>query len=136
MYKIKIWDKIEPINGVNAEKIIKSHKIKDTDDIFLVLNDYNKVLELNFVDIIRDNFNLSSDFSSVQVAEEYLKIKENEKVQEEKEQTTLEKQEARISILEKENKQLREELEQVKVSLVYAIPEKVNMLTKAKVKLP
>ena len=124
MYKIKIWDKIEPINGVNAEKIIKSHKIKDTDDIFLVLNDYNKVLELNFVDIIRDNFNLSSDFSSVQVAEEYLKIKENEKVQEEKEQTTLEKQEARISILEKENKQLREELEQVKASLVYVIPEK------------
>ena len=124
MYKIKIWDKIEPINGVNAEKIIKSHKIKDTDDIFLVLNDYNKVLELNFVDIIRDNFNFSSDFSSVQVAEEYLKIKENEKVQEEKEQTTLEKQEARISILEKENKQLREELEQVKASLVYVIPEK------------
>ena len=124
MYKIKIWDKIEPINGVNAEKIIKSHKIKDTDDIFLVLNDYNKVLELNFINIIRDNFNLSSDFSSVQVAEEYLKIKENEKVQEEKEQTTLEKQEARISVLEKENKQLREELEQIKASLVYVIPEK------------
>ena len=130
MYKIKIWDKIEPINGVNAEKIIKSHKIKDTDDIFLVLNDYNKVLELNFVDIIRDNFNLSSDFSSVQVAEEYLKIKENEKVQEEKEQTTLEKQEARISILEKENKQLREELEQVKASLVYVIPEKSKYVYK------
>ena len=124
MYKIKIWDKIEPINGVNAEKIIKSHKIKDTDDIFLVLNDYNRVLELNFVSIIRDNFNLSYDFSVEQVAEEYLKIKEREKVQEEKEQTTLEEQEARISALEKENKQLREELEQVKASLVYVIPEK------------
>ena len=30
----------------------------------------------------------------------------------------------KISILEKENKQLREELEQVKASLVYVIPEK------------
>ena len=124
MYKIKIWNKKDSINGVDAEKVIKSHKIKETDDIFLVLNNYDRVLELNFVEVIRNNFNLSSDFSSVQVAEEYLKIKENEKVQEEKEQTTLEKQEARISILEKENKQLREELEQVKVSLVYVIPEK------------
>ena len=130
MYKIKIWDKIEPINGVNAEKIIKSHKIKDTDDIFLVLNDYNRVLELNFVSIIRDNFNLSYDFSVEQVAEEYLKIKENEKVQEEKEQTTLEKQEARISILEKETKPLTEELEQVKASLVYVIPEKSKYVYK------
>ena len=124
MYKIKIWNKKDSINGVDAEKVIKSHKIKETDDIFLVLNNYDRVLELNFVEVIRNNFNLSSDFSSVQVAEEYLKIKENEKVQEEKEQTTLEKQEARISILEKENKQLREELDQVKASLVYVIPEK------------
>ena len=30
----------------------------------------------------------------------------------------------KISVLEKENKQLREELEQVKASLVYVIPEK------------
>ena len=117
MYKIKIWDKIEPINGVNAEKIIKSHKIKDTDDIFLVLNDYNKVLELNFINIIRDNFNLSSGFSAEQVAEEYLKIKEEEKVQEEKEQTTLENQDARISILESENRELREELTQIQTSI-------------------
>ena len=117
MYKIKIWDKIEPINGVDAKKVIKSHKIKDTDDIFLVLNDYNKVLELNFINIIRDNFNLSSDFSAEQVAEEYLKIKEEEKVQEEKEQTTLENQDARISILESENRELREELTQIQTSI-------------------
>ena len=30
----------------------------------------------------------------------------------------------KISVLEKENKQLREELEQIKASLVYIIPEK------------
>ena len=121
MYKVKIWDKIESINGVDAKNVIKSHRIKETDDIFLVLNNYDRILELNFVDVIRTNFNLSSDFSAEQVAEEYLKIKEEEKVQEEKEQTTLEEQEARISALEKENKQLREELEQVKASLVSAI---------------
>ena len=117
MYKIKIWDKIEPINGVNAEKIIKSHKIKDTDDIFLVLNNYDRILELNFVDVIRTNFNLSSDFSAEQVAEEYLKIKEEEKVQEEKEQATLNELSKRLSILESENKALREELTQMQTSV-------------------
>ena len=137
MYKTKIWDKIEPINGVDAKKVIKSHKIKDTDDIFLVLNDYNKVLELNFINIIRDNFNLSSDFSAEQVAEEYLKIKEEEKVQEEKEQTTLENQDARISILEQENKTLKEELTQIQTSIASltslitaTLEEKINIKSK------
>ena len=72
---------------------------------------------LNFVDVIRTNFNLSSDFSAEQVAEEYLKIKEEEKVQEEKEQTTLKELPKRLSILESENKALREELTQIQTSI-------------------
>ena len=117
MYKVKIWDKIESINGVDAKNVIKSHRIKETDDIFLVLNNYDRILELNFVDVIRTNFNLSSDFSAEQVAEEYLKIKEEEKVQEEKEQTTLKELPKRLSILESENKALREELTQIQTSI-------------------
>ena len=117
MYKVKIWDKIESINGVDAKNVIKSHRIKETDDIFLVLNNYDRILELNFVDVIRTNFNLSSDFSAEQVAEEYLKIKEEEKVQEEKEQTALKELSKRLSILESENKALREELTQMQTSV-------------------
>ena len=117
MYKVKIWDKIESINGVDAKNVIKSHRIKETDDIFLVLNNYDRILELNFVDVIRTNFNLSSDFSAEQVAEEYLKIKEEEKVQEEKEQTALKELSKRLSILESENKALREELTQIQTSI-------------------
>ena len=117
MYKVKIWDKIESINGVDAKNVIKSHRIKETDDIFLVLNNYDRILELNFVDVIRTNFNLSSDFSAEQVAEEYLKIKEEEKVQEEKEQATLNELSKRLSILESENKALREELTQMQTSV-------------------
>ena len=117
MYKVKIWDKIESINGVDAKNVIKSHRIKETDDIFLVLNNYDRILELNFVDVIRTNFNLSSDFSAEQVAEEYLKIKEEEKVQEEKEQATLNELSKRLSILESENKALREELTQIQTSI-------------------
>ena len=117
MYKVKIWDKIESINGVDAKNVIKSHRIKETDDIFLVLYNYDRILELNFVDVLRTNFNLSSDFSAEQVAEEYLKIKEEEKVQEEKEQATLNELSKRLSILESENKALREELTQIQTSI-------------------
>ena len=106
MYKIKIWNKKDSINGVDAKSVINSHKIKETDDIFLVLNNYDRVLELNFVDVIRTNFNLSQSLTKEQVAQEYLKIREEERLQAEKEQVTLEEQERKISILEAENADL------------------------------
>ena len=110
MYKVKIWDKIESINGVDAKNVIKSHRIKETDDIFLVLNSYDRVLELNFVEVIRANFNLNQNLTKEQVAQEYLKIREEERLQAEKEQVTLEKQAEKISILEAENETLKQEL--------------------------
>ena len=110
MYKIKIWNKKDSINGVDAEKVIKSHKIKETDDIFLVLNNYDRVLELNFVEVIRNNFNLSKNLTKEEVAKEYLKIKEGEKLQAEKEANALEEMVNKISILEAENETLKQEL--------------------------
>ena len=106
MYKVKIWDKIESINGVDAKNVIKSHRIKETDDIFLVLNNYDRILELNFVDVIRANFNLSQSLTKEQVAQEYLRIREEERLQAEKEQVSLEQQAKKISILEAENADL------------------------------
>ena len=94
MYKVKIWDKIESINGVDAKNVIKSHRIKETDDIFLVLNNYDRILELNFVDVIRANFNLSQSLTKEQVAQEYLRIREEERLQAEKEQVILEAENA------------------------------------------
>ena len=110
MYKVKIWDKIESINGVDAKNVIKSHRIKETDDIFLVLNNYDRVLELNFVEVIRNNFNLSKNLTKEEVAKEYLKIKEGEKLQAEKEANALEEMVNKISILEAENETLKQEL--------------------------
>ena len=122
MYKIKIWNKKDSINGVDAKSVINSHKIKETDDIFLVLNNYDRVLELNFVDVIRTNFNLSQSLTKEQVAQEYLKIREEERLQAEKEQVTLEEQERKISILEAENEKLKVEQEQQNEEIL------VNML--------
>lgn len=122
MYKVKIWDKIESINGVDAKNVIKSHRIKETDDIFLVLNNYDRILELNFVDVIRANFNLSQSLTKEQVAQEYLRIREEERLQAEKEQVSLEQQAKKISILEAENEKLKVEQEQQNEEIL------VNML--------
>lgn len=136
MYKVKIWDKIESINGVDAKNVIKSHRIKETDDIFLVLNNYDRILELNFVDVIRANFNLSQSLTKEQVAQEYLRIREEERLQAEKEQVSLEQQAKKISILEAENENLKEGLRAVlrgdMQSLAYILyPEDFNTFQKA-----
>lgn len=114
----KVWNKKEKINGVDAEVVIKSNNIKQEDEIFLVIDDNTlKVTEIQFKDVICSNYNISIDLTIEEVAQEYIRIKETEKLQVEKKQVTLESQEARISTLEAENQALKEELSQIQVSL-------------------
>ena len=124
----KIWDKKEKINGVDAEVVIKSNNIKQEDEIFLVIDDNTlKVTEIQFKDVICSNYNISIDLTTEEVAQEYIKIKEEEKIQAQNDVNTLEELGDKISILEAENQALKEELSQIQVSLaslVSAISEK------------
>ena len=124
----KIWDKKEKINGVDAEVVIKSNNIKQEDEIFLVIDDNTlKVTEIQFKDVICLNYNISIDLTTEEVAQEYIKIKEEEKIQAQNDVNTLEELGDKISILEAENQALKEELSQIQVSLaslVSAISEK------------
>ena len=124
----KIWDKKEKINGVDAEVVIKSNNIKQEDEIFLVIDDNTlKVTEIQFKDVICLNYNISIDLTTEEVAQEYIKIKEEEKIQAQNDVNTLEEIGNKISILEAENQALKEELSQIQVSLaslVSAISEK------------
>ena len=124
----KIWDKKEKINGVDAEVVIKSNNIKQEDEIFLVIDDNTlKVTEIQFKDVICSNYNISIDLTTEEVAQEYIKIKEEEKIQAQNDVNTLEEIGNKISILEAENQALKEELSQIQVSLaslVSAISEK------------
>ena len=113
----KVWDKKEEINGVSADCVIKSHNINYEDEIFLIINEKGKVIEIQFKNIIEDCYDLDSSFTCEQVAQEYIRIKEDEKLQAEKEQISLEEQQNKISILESENKALREELTQIQTSI-------------------
>ena len=56
---IKAWNKIDPINGVNAEEVKNIHKINDSQEIFLVIDENsNRVKEIQFKDIICEIYNI------------------------------------------------------------------------------
>ena len=71
--------------------------------------------------LIKDNSHLTLIKIAYRLGESFLVFTDEEV---EYELTENEILASKISVLEKENKQLREELEQIKASLVYIIPEK------------
>ena len=113
----KIWDKKEKINNVDAEYVIESLKIRDTDEVFLILDNVDEVQAIEIDRIIIGAYNLDANLTVDEVAKEYIRIKEEEKLQAESYTLNLEEQAKKISILESENKELRKELNQIQVSL-------------------
>lgn len=98
---IKIWDKKEKINGVSADYVLESHRIQENDEIFLVINDVtSKVTEIQNKLTIAGIYNIDPKLTTLEVGEEYLRIREEQNKQQEEETTTLEKQANRIAELE------------------------------------
>ena len=113
----KIWNKKEKINGASAEYIIESLNIRDTDEVFLVLDHLDEVQAIEIARIIKGVYNLDANLTVEEVAQEYIRIKEEEKIQAQNSIDTLEEIGDKISILESENKALREELTQIQTSI-------------------
>ena len=108
--KYRVWDKKEKINNVDAEYIINDLNIREEDGVFLILDHLDEVQAIEIDRIIKSVYNLDKNLSVEEVAEAYIKIKEEEKLQAEKDMITLEEQQNKISILEAENKNLKQEL--------------------------
>lgn len=131
-----IWNKIDNINGMDALYFINKYNIKTSDEVILILTKTGNVSSLLIKDKIIDNYNLDINLSVEEVAQKYLEIIEQQKQDQEKERLSLEEQAEKISILEAENKVLREGLQAVlrgdMQSLAYILyPEdfnSVNML--------
>ena len=88
---IKVWNKIDSINGVSASEVIKSMNIKSSDEIFLVIDDItNKVTEIQFKDIICSNYGIDISLSCKEVANKYLEKLEEEKAKAIEKQVTIE----------------------------------------------
>ncbi len=112
----KIWNKKDSIKGFDANFIIKRNSIKENDEVFLVLDDLNKVVAIETVNTIKSTYNLDVGLSADETAQEYLKIKEEKKIQAEKDRITLEEATNKISILQEENENLNTQLNTVRAS--------------------
>ena len=78
MYKIEKWNKIDSINGVSAESLLKKDIYKsmiDTD--VLLVKQGNRVTEIQEVDIIKNILGLPYNTTFEEVAEAYLKTLNN-----------------------------------------------------------
>ena len=113
----RIWNKKDKINNVDAEYVINSLNIRETDNVFLIIDHLNEVQCIEIDRIIKGVYNLDANLSVEEVAEEYIRIKEEEKIQAQNSIDTLEEIGDKISILESENKSLKEELTQILASI-------------------
>lgn len=106
----KIWNKEDKINGVDADRIIDNLGIKPDDEVFLILDNTDSVRFIEVSRIIKSVYDLDENLSVDEVAEEYIRIKENEKLQNENEKKKAEDLSKRLAALEEENAMLKEEM--------------------------
>lgn len=98
----KIWNKLDDVNGVNALYFINKYNIKTSDEVILILTKTGNVSSLLIKDKIIDNYDLDINLSVDEVAQKYLEILEQEKIDKEKDSLSLEEATNKISILEAE----------------------------------
>ena len=128
--KYKVWNKQDKINNVDAEYVINSLNIRETDGVFLIIDHLEEVQCIEIDRIIKSVYNLDANLSVEEVAQEYIRIKEEEKLQAENRIDTVEEHTNKIALLEKENADLRAEL-----SLTQdAVNEVLFMMMNAEVK--
>lgn len=115
---VRLWDGKTSINGVSAEKILESREdLKSAlGDIFLVMQG-QQVCEIQIGKTISSNYEMDEGLTIEEIAENYLLKKEEELQKQKQEQLNINEMQNKISILESENKELKEELSQIQVSL-------------------
>ena len=110
----KIWDKKEKINNVDAGYVIESLNIRDTDEVFIILDNVDEVQAIEISRIIKGVYNLDKNLSVDEVAKEYIRIKEEEKLQAERSIVNSEEQSKKIANLETSMLQIMQELKDLK----------------------
>lgn len=98
----KIWNKEDEINGVDANRIIDNFGIQPDDEVFLILDNTNSVHFIEISRIIKSVHDLDENLSVEEVAEEYIRIMENEKLQNENNEKEAEDLLKRLDALEEE----------------------------------
>lgn len=110
----KIWDKKEKVNGVDAEYVINSMRIQEDDEVFLILDSANNVQAIEIAKIIKGVYNLDINLTVDEVAKEYIRIHEEEKLKAKRDAINSEEQLTKIANLETSMLQIIQELKSLK----------------------
>lgn len=111
MMKYKIWDKKEQINGVEASYFIDSLKIKENDGVFLILDSQDNVQAVEIDRIIKGVYELDSNLTIEEVAQRYIEIKEEEKLEAQKSLYEQQIMSEKIDTLEDDNSTLKAKIQ-------------------------
>ena len=72
--QVQIWDKVSPINGVPAEKIVNDWK--NVDEVVLILDESGRVLEMNNPAILKQNLGVTEDKTALEIGQEWINYQE------------------------------------------------------------
>ena len=85
--QVQIWDKVSPINGVPAEKIVNDWK--NVDEVVLILDESGRVLEMNDPAILKQNLNLTEDKTTLEIGQAYLDFLTQQETKAQQEQVSI-----------------------------------------------
>ena len=101
MQRVVIWDEISPINGVPAERVLENRPdlVAAHGDIFLVVDDYNRVNEIQIGATIAANYGMEPGMELQAIADAYMVKKEEEAAAAEVERMTNEELQEEVATL-------------------------------------
>lgn len=85
--QVQIWDKVSPINGVSAEKIVNNWK--NVDEVVLILDESNRVLEMNDPNILKSTLNLTEYKTALEIGQAYLDFLTQQEIKAKQEQVSI-----------------------------------------------
>lgn len=100
MARVEIWDGKTAINNIPAETVLANRQdlVNALGDIFLVVDDYGKVTEIQIGATIASNYGMEPGMELQEIADAYMAKKEEEKAAEQ-EQITNEQLQEEIAAL-------------------------------------
>ena len=101
MQRAIVWDEVSPINGVEAEVILANRDdlVRAHGDIFLVVDEYNQVSEIQIGTVIAANYGMEPGMELQAIADAYMVKKEEERQAEELERMTTEELQEEVAVL-------------------------------------
>ena len=101
MARVQIWDEISPINGIPAETVLANRPDLRAahNDIFLVVDNYGRVNEIQIGATIASNYNMEPGMDLQAIADAYMVKKEEEAREAEIERMTNEELQEEVAVL-------------------------------------